>query len=439
VARLNRATSSIRVRGLLALAATVALFTVAVGPGIAQASSSAPRLGQYMSLAQQGVSSASAWGNSKFHWFNELLRDPKPYPQATIWGVVPLFETVDYLAMANPTTANMAQVQRFAAKAETYWDANVTPAPGVKTKTPAYAPYPRSYNDPETFFDDNSWWSLAFVDASQAAVNAKNSTLAHRYLNDAERGFAFIAAHGWDATDGGGMWWNTYHTIPGGHGRSGEALAAAIDLAARLYQATGNRTYLQTAEKYITWANAHLLKWDGSYANTITREVTMPHDGEGALIAAYTTLCQSGAGPVPTGVYSMLPPNKTQGVNPSFRLPGDPTSWCSWAEALAHHTAFGVNPGNGNMDGFFPLNEGPQWDAIYLRGLLALYGYDRDATWYRLATDTAQRILRTKDSQGRYLKAWSGSTTVPGASSGEIRTHGAAVSVLAALAAAPVG
>ena len=90
------------------------------------------------------------------------------------------------------------------------------------------------------------------------------------------------------------------------------------------------------------------------------------------------------------------------------------------------------------MDGFFPLNEGPEWDDIYVRGLLQLYGYDHDPAWYRLASKTAQRILRNaQGAGGLFLKTWSGSDRVPDASPGEIRTHGASVSVLAALGAAP--
>ena len=422
------------------LAGAAALCLLSVAPAIAAARVSALSQSQYLTLAQQGIAKASSWGNSKYHWYNEVLNDRKPSPLATIWSIVPLFEAVDYVAMANPDSANLSQVKHFAAKAETYWDKNVTPAPGVSTKTPAYAPYPGSYNDPNTFFDDNSWWSLAFMDAYSAMMKAKQPTLAARYLSDAERGFNFINARGWDTADGGGMWWNTLHVIKGGHGRSGEALGAATDLATRLYQATGNALYLQTAEKYITWANANLLKWEGSYSAQIPREVTMPHDGEGALIDAFTTLCASNAGTVPSSVYSMLPPNKTHGVNPSFRLPSDPTSWCSWAEGLAHHTAFGVNPGGGVMDSFLPLDNGPQWDAIYVRGLLSLYAYDHDSGWYHVAADTAQRILsNAKASNGLFLKTWSGSSTVPDAPPGELRTHAASVSVLAALAAAPTG
>jgi hypothetical protein len=396
------------------------------------------RVDQYLSTSERGVAQAGSpgnWGDRRFHWYDELLNDRARSPQATMWAVVPLWEAVDENALAEPTAENLNLVKHFATKAENYWDTNVTPAPGVKKKTPAYAPYPGSYNDPKTFFDDNAWFGLAFMDSYQAMVNAGNRALARRYLNDAARAFNFIRANGWDHRHGG-MWWNTHHTIPSGHGRSAEALGAATNLAARLFQATQSRTYLHTAIKYIAWANHHLLKWDGSYATRRRHEVTMPHDGEGAMIGAFTALCEAKVG-VPHTVYAQIRRNKPRGRNPSVRLPRQRGSWCSWAEALAHHTAFGVNPGGGVLDRYFPLNEGPQWDAIYLRGLLALYGYDHDATWVRLAGRTARRVLKhSQGASGLFLKTWRGSYKVPGADPGEIRTHAASVSVFSALAAA---
>lgn len=160
----------------------------------------------------------------------------------------------------------------------------------------------------------------------------------------------------------------------------------------------------------------------------------MPHDGEGAMIAAFTTMCEAGA-TFPHSAYLGLPANKTQGVDPSFRLPADPTSWCSWAEALADHTANGVNPGGGVMDAFLPLSEGPQWDATYVRGLLTLYANDHNAQWYNDATSTATRIYdNARDSNGLYLKGWDGSTSILDAVPGMLRTHAWSVSVFAALA-----
>jgi hypothetical protein len=377
--------------------------------------------------------SPATWGNPAGRWFNGQLDDRRRSPLATIWEAVPLLEAVDYDALAQPSKANVAQVRSLADYAQRYWDRNITPAPGIRRRTPAYAPYPGSWNDPITYFDDNAWWSLAFLDARRVMLTVHDSRAAARYLADARRGFAFIAAYGWDA-QGGGMWWNTAHTIPGGHGRSGEALAAATELAARLYQITGERAYLRDADRYIVWANHHLLKWDGSYAQQIPHEVVMPHDGEGAMIAAFTVLCEAGA-PVPRRAWATLPPNSVH-ANPSFRLPPDPRSWCSWAQALARHTALGVRLGARTYDAFLPLNEGPQWDAIYVRGLLTLYRHDHQPLWYELAADTAVRILLyARAPDGLFLRAWNGDSPVPGARPQDIQTDAASISVLAALAA----
>jgi hypothetical protein len=237
------------------------------------------------------------------------------------------------------------------------------------------------------------------------------------------------------------MWWNTWHSACQQSGpcrqtatHHTELLGVAADLAAELYQATGSSQYLQTALRYILWANQHLLKWDGGYAGHAPHEQVMPHDGEGALIAAFTTLCQTGV-PVPSAAYAGLPRNSFH-TNPSARLPADPTSWCSWAESLAYKTAFGIPIGQRVYDPFVPLNEGPQWDDIYVRDLLMLYSYDRNPRWYKIAAATARRILRNAaDGSGRFLKAWNGSSRIDEAVPGMLRTHASSVSVLAALAA----
>jgi hypothetical protein len=390
---------------------------------------------QYLTLARQGLAAASSrrtWWNAGEHWYNRLLTGNTRSPLATLWDVVPVLEVVDEMAIAQPTAANLGKVKRFARFAESYWDRHITPTRTSKTQVGAYAPYPRSRNNPKTFFDDNAWWCLAFLDAYDATGN-------HRYVQDCVRAFHFISAYGWDDADGGGMWWNTYHTI-----RSGEALGGAAQIAARLYELTGDRTYLSDAIRYIGWANHHLLKWDGSYTTQLRNEAVMPHDGEGALVAAFTALCQSkGSEPVNPSVYAGLPSNK-KGRNPSFERPDDPTSWCSWAEALASHTAFGVKPsasGQGKtFDAFVPLDEGPHWDAIYVRGLMTLYAYDHDARWYGVAKQAAHQILshagQRQNGFRLFMKGWQGETRIHDAVPGMLRTHGASVSVFSALAVA---
>jgi hypothetical protein len=430
---------------LAAVVSTVLLLTALTvsspaRAGSLRASSSLPRLqSHYLKLSQQGLTAASSgrtWWNSGQHWYNRLLTGNTRHPLATIWDVVPVFEIDDDMAIAQRTPPNVDQLNRFAGRAETYWDSHITPTKTSKTAVGAYAPYPHSHNNPKTFFDDNAWWCLAFLDAYDATGNT-------RYLHDCVRAFDFISAYGWDKADGG-MWWNTYHTT-----RSGEVLGGAAEIAARLYQLTGRPSYLADAVKYISWANHHLLKWDGSYTDDLPNEVIMPHDGEGAMVAAFTALCQAPKSePVDPGVYAGLPANKT-GSHPSFERPDNPKSWCSWAEALASHTAFGVKPsasgGGKTFDAFVPLDEGPQWDAIYVRGLLALYAYDHDKRWYRVAQGAASQILnhagQHQDGFELFMRGWEGESKINDASPGMLRTHGASVSVFSALAtvAPPAG
>jgi hypothetical protein len=98
---------------------------------------------------------------------------------------------------------------------------------------------------------------------------------------------------------------------------------------------------------------------------------------------------------------------------------------------------YGVKAGGSVVDAYVPLREAPQFDAIYVRDILGLYALDHRAQWYRLAADTAQRILRNaRSSDGRFMRGWDGAIRIEGATPGRLRTDAASVSVFAALAAA---
>jgi hypothetical protein len=404
----------------------------------------------YLALAQQGVARTSRWWDSKLHWYVAALDDHDRRPLAQLWDTNGLFEALDEIATAHPTAQNLAAVTSFANGSERYWNADLKPAPG-------YAPYPGDGSPKQqTWFDDNGWIGLAFLDAYRA-------TRARRYLSDAERAFTFIVSEGWDAR-AGGMWWNTAHPW-----RSGEALAAAADLAARLYGATGKRTYLKAADKYIGWADQHLLQVHGVYirtadtpypyliepktkprstpttarfsktvnaptaglrvgtrttigcprgvrgckpgvvftqrppnngpqraANARPTMVAMPHDGEGAMLSAITTLCEA------TGEHS----------------------WCQAAERLAA----------AEIVWLAPFSDGPQYDSVLVRGLLTLYAHDHNPRWYRFAVAIARLIaVHAKTAPGIYLRGWDG-RPVPGAVPGLLRTDAGSIAVFADLA-----
>ena len=149
-----------------------------------------PRSSTNLSLAQAGVARAEQrWRDHARGWYDARLGDRDRYPLATIWDIVPLFQSLDAIAIAQPTPANRRAVTRFATGAERYLNRGLRPLPG-------YSPYPgdRAANT-ETWFDDNGWWGLAFV-------NAYRATGSRRWLADAERALRYIARSAGIRTEG---------------------------------------------------------------------------------------------------------------------------------------------------------------------------------------------------------------------------------------------
>lgn len=346
-----------------------------------QAAAAAPLTGaqaSYRNLADHGVKNAQRlWGNRRLHWYDDRLHSHAKYPLATIWSIVPLFEALDALAIADHSRAHVAAVRRFAAGAERYYNRAMH----------GYGPYKGDRNRETVWFDDNGWWGIAFVDAWRATRN-------RRYLRDADRAFRFVARYGW--ASGGGIWWNTRHPY-----KAGEALSSDTLLGARLYQATHKRFYLQQAEKFIAWAERGLPGRGGMYG--IRDGDTSPVSYvEGPMIEAHRVLCDA------TGN----------------------AAHCARAAQLADaaYEWFGHD-----------LNHGPQFDTIYLRSVLFLYTRTGDRRWYDLAVANAERARTNARTGGDlYLAAWDGgSITAHQARPSMLQTHAATVELFAWLAATP--
>ncbi len=336
---------------------------------------------RYYSLAQAGVARAERrWSDHRRGWYDARLGDRDRYPLATIWDIVPLFESIDAIAVAQPTPANRRAVARFAAGAERYLNRGLRPLPG-------YSPYPgdRSANT-QTWFDDNGWWGLAFL-------NAYRATGTRRWLADAERALGYIAAVGWDRRTGG-IWWNTSHPY-----KAGEALASGTLLASLIYQQTHAARYLADARKFLAWANTTgFSSADRLYAGSSLDPTPIDYI-EAPLIYAQAVLCQLTADH------------------------GD-------CERPAPLTATA-------LDRFgYLLDFSPQYDAIYLQWMLALYSLNHDPTLYALAADNARDAqTRAGNAQGLYLLSWNGETLPAAyAQPGSLQTQAATTSLFAWMA-----
>jgi uncharacterized protein YyaL (SSP411 family) len=335
----------------------------------------------YLALAESGVAQAEKrWRDPARGWYDERLDDHKRYPLATIWDSVPLFESLDAIAIAAPSAANRRALAKFAAGAERYLNRGLRPLPG-------YSPYPGDREaSAETWFDDNGWWGVAFVEAYRATANK-------RYLVDAERALRYIAAAGWDPS-GGGIWWNTDRPY-----KSGPALAADTLLATLIYQEDHSAFALAQAQRFIAWANTGgFSSTEGLYADSSVSATPVDYI-EAPLIYAQALLCHL--------------TNTTADCQRAQQLK---------ATALKR---FG-----------YLLDFSPQYDAIYLQWMLALYALEGDSTLYTLAAGNAQAAqARAANSEGLYLLSWSGET-LPSfdAEPGMLQTQAATTSLFAWLA-----
>jgi hypothetical protein len=338
----------------------------------------------YLSLAEQGVTRAErTWQDARRGWYDERLADREPFPLATIWGIAPLFEALAAVDIAAPSHAHRAALSAFATGAERYFDARLRPTPG-------YAPYPNDRGQVRTWFDDNGWWGLAFMDAYRATANG-------RYLRDAERAFAFIAAQGWDSAHGG-LWWNTSHQY-----KAGEALSAGALLGAMLFARTRKQFYLSQVNKFLTWADGHFLTELRLYARTDSDPTPTPYI-EGPLVEAHQVLCQAGQ-----------------------------HSACARARELA----------DAAWERFEArLEMGPQYDTIYLHWMLAYASQTGDGRWPALAGQMAadaqaNALIRQR---GLYLRAWDGTPiTAHEARPNMLQSDAATVELFAWLAADSAG
>jgi hypothetical protein len=126
------------------------------------------------------------------------------------------------------------------------------------------------------------------------------------------------------------------------------------------------------------------------------KRVAMPHDGEGAIVAAMTALCEA------TGKQS----------------------WCTEADQRARD----------DIKWLAPFADGPQYDSVLIRGLLALYSANRDARLYDFAVKLAGLITKhAQTSPNGYLRGWDG-RAVPSTPYGSLRTDAGSIGVFADLA-----
>jgi hypothetical protein len=178
--------------------------------------------------------------------------------------------------------------------------------------------------------------------------------------------------------------------------KTSEPLAAGALIAATLYRYQHKRYFLDTAKRYIAWADAHTTnpQQDNLYGRSAT-DLTVMDYVEGMFIGAQTELCRA---------------TKDK-------------SWCARARRLA----------DASLKQFPVLADwAPETDVVYLRWLLDLYQQDGDSRWYAVVYANAMRALaNAKDDKGLWSRRWDGGSTLVGA----LYTQSATLQLMAWVAA----
>lgn len=343
-----------------------------------------PTLLPYASLAEDGFKQAAHWKAGS--WYCEYLRCKCPkcshgyYPLATIWGSVPLFDAADALEQSDPTSAHKALVDRFAHEFEGYWNPHVH----------GFAPYPHDRGaHVETWFDDNGWLGLAFLEAYRA-------TKEPAYLSEANAAFTFAARYGWDTAGGGGMWWNTEHPY-----HSGPALASQSLLGMLLYTEDHQTWQLEDVKTFVDWANANDIKDERQlYLEKPTDPNSVNDYVQAPLVYAQQLLCQDGQGQV----------------------------YCERAGRVAAT----MSEQDVNRDGY-RFNYGPEYDSIYLQWMMAYGQAVGDPYWTKLAeVNAAAAAKHAADPEDMWLDSWwGGPITDPETHPDMLRTMSATTSLFA--------
>ncbi len=112
--------------------------------------------------------------------------------------------------------------------------------------------------------DDIGWWALGSVRAYELTGEAE-------YLDASRTMFDHIAQYE-DSTYGGGIWWKNVDVGDGTKNEKNVATnATAVNIAMRLYDATGDETYLATAKRLYAWLDSNF-NVDGRLVDNVSGE-----------------------------------------------------------------------------------------------------------------------------------------------------------------------
>lgn len=275
----------------------------------------------------------------------------KENPHSWIWPLCALIQATNETDALYPEKDAMQPVEQ---AIEQYYSA--------KPPFPAYQDYVTNERLSSRFYDDNQWVAIAYLDA----YNRKHQK---KYLEKSEMICRFMLG-GLDTAAGGGFYWKegdkqTKNTCSNGPG---------ILVLLQLYQITHKAAYLSTAQQVYAWTNKNLQAPEGIYYDNIK----LPSLKIGKATYTYNT-------------GTMLQANVL-----FYQITKD-KKYLTEAQRIAA----------AGRDHFFRdgrLPNGNYWfNAVMLRGYVALYKIDKNKAWIDFYQQDADAIWNTERDTNNML------------------------------------
>jgi predicted alpha-1,6-mannanase (GH76 family) len=259
------------------------------------------------------------------------------------------------------------------------------------------------------FFDDNGWWTLAWI-------KAYDLTGEDRYLHAAQRIFDNLVT-GWDDTCRGGVWWNEDRKY-----KNAITNELFLTAAVRLHLRSGRST-----SKYRDWA---LREWDWFHASGMIGTTGLINDG-------LTADCKNNGKPTYTynqgvvlgglaGLYEITGDDAYLRVGESI---ADAALRDLTSPTTANPPGILIEPGEADMVG--RRGDGSQFKGVFVRHLYDFHRHSRRPAYRDFILRNAESIWdNSRNAQNQFGLCWSGPFDVADAS----RQSSALEAITAALA-----
>jgi hypothetical protein len=174
--------------------------------------------------------------------YYETTKEKNENPHSFLWPLCGLIQAANEMEALHKGQSYMPAV---IAAIDQYYD--------PKPPTPGYDSYVVKEKGGDRFYDDNQWIAIAYMDAWKR-------TKKKWYLEKATEIYKFMMS-GFDTISGGGLYWR--------EGDKGEKNTCSngpgVLVALQLYNATKDKSYLDTALLLYNWVNKYLQAPEGYY------------------------------------------------------------------------------------------------------------------------------------------------------------------------------